>query len=255
MAISLVLAHISALLVAALVLVWALGFRTNFFLISSYAGGATSVTHPDHLYSVLHYLLMVIGFILLAGEGMLAHRREAAQLWLQGAALGFAISGIWAKFKGKNGLLANFYSLHSWIGLLCLLLFAAQWAERFLRFWRKGEGRRARAAPLLPWHVFVGLVAYGLAVAAAECGLAEKLASLQAKHGLSRRSPESTFVNILGLALAILCGVVVFAAVGDGSGSAIVGSNGHRHSSSKLALSHKKDGDDRISESWISPPF
>lgn len=104
MAVSIVvLAHITALLVAALVLVWALAFRTTFLLPSSSGGGATAVTHLDQLYSVngplffspphppscfssfctlhndqnalassqvLHPLLMVIGFILLAGEGI-----------------------------------------------------------------------------------------------------------------------------------------------------------------------------------------
>ena len=59
MAVSIVLSHISALLVAVLVLLWALAFRTTIFLrfySSSVDGGATAtataVAHFDHLYFV-----------------------------------------------------------------------------------------------------------------------------------------------------------------------------------------------------------
>ncbi|XP_008801984.2 probable transmembrane ascorbate ferrireductase 4 [Phoenix dactylifera] len=213
----LALARISGVLVAILVLVWTLSFRTTFLLpISTTSAAATS--QLDHLYSVLHPLLMVIGFILLSGEGILAHRwlsgwsRKWMHLSLQGAALGFGLFGIWAKFKGNDGILANFYSLHSWMGLLCVALFAAQWVVGFLSFWRRGEGRRTRAA-LLPWHVFAGIYTYGLSVATAETGLLEKLTFLHINRGLPRRSPEATLVNALGLALAVLCGLVVLAAV------------------------------------------
>ncbi|THU70887.1 hypothetical protein C4D60_Mb08t29730 [Musa balbisiana] len=232
MAVSIVLSHISALLVAVLVLLWALAFRTTVFLrfySTSVDGGATAtatataVAHFDHLYFVLHTLLMVIGFILFGGEGMLAHRwgvglgwargrRKAAHLWLQGAALGFGVAGVWTKFKGKKGVLANFHSLHSWMGLLCLLLFAAQWTMGFLSFWNRGEGRRARTL-LLPWHIFVGIFTYSLAVATAESGLMEKMAFLHTKHGIPRSSLEFTLINVLGLTLAIHCGLVVFALI------------------------------------------
>ncbi|URE26107.1 B561 family [Musa troglodytarum] len=225
MAVSIVLSHISALLVAVLVLLWALAFRTTIFLrfYSSSVDGAataTAVAEFDHLYFVLHTLLMVIGFILFGGEGILAHRwgvglgwargpRKAAHLWLQGAALGFGVAGLLTKFKGNKGVLANFHSLHSWMGLLCLLLFAAQWTMGFLSFWNRGEGWRARTL-LLPWHVFIGIFTYSLAVATAESGLMEKMAFLHTKHGIPRSSLEFTLINVLGLTLAIHCGLVVF---------------------------------------------
>ncbi|KAK1281182.1 putative transmembrane ascorbate ferrireductase 4 [Acorus gramineus] len=71
---------------------------------------------------VLHPNLMVIGFILVSGEAIMVHRslsgwsrgtRKSVHLGLQGAALGLGLFGIWARFKGTDGIFANFYSLHS----------------------------------------------------------------------------------------------------------------------------------------------
>ncbi|KAL9857663.1 putative ascorbate ferrireductase (transmembrane) [Arabidopsis thaliana] len=110
-------ARLSGLVVAVSVLYWAL-FLPNLGL----------------SYSTLHPLLMVIGFILVSGEAILIHRwlpgsrktKKAVHLWLQGMALASAVFGIWTKFHYQRGVFANFYSLHSWMGLLSVSLFAAQ---------------------------------------------------------------------------------------------------------------------------------
>jgi hypothetical protein len=52
--------------------------------------------------------------------------KKSVHLCLQGVALASGIFGIWTKFKGEDGIVANFYSLHSWMGLLCISLFGAQ---------------------------------------------------------------------------------------------------------------------------------
>ncbi|KAG0465644.1 hypothetical protein HPP92_019808 [Vanilla planifolia] len=219
----LIVARLWGFVVAGLVLVWALFFKTSFLPRPSGAGGGDgdAVSHLDHIYSALHPLLMVVGFILLSGEAILVHRRfacwsrstrKSVHLLLQALALGFGLFGVWAKFRGNEGIVANFYSLHSWIGLACLALFAYQWAAGFSTFWHKAEGRRTRST-VLPRHVGIGLYTFGLAVAAAETGLQEKLTFLQSHHGLGLRSPESAFINSLGIALALLAGVVVLAAV------------------------------------------
>ncbi|PON87028.1 Cytochrome b561 and DOMON domain-containing protein [Trema orientale] len=207
-------ARITGLLVAVLVIFWALAFNTSFLPHSATA------SNEDLIYSVLHPLLMVIGFILISGEAILVHRwlpgstnlKKSVHLCLQGLALACGIFGIWTKFQGENGIVANFYSLHSWMGLICMSLFCAQWMMGFLSFWHKGEVRRVRIK-VLPWHIFVGLYTYGLAVATAETGLLEKLTFLQTKRNLSKRCPESMVVNGLGLGLALLSGVVILAAI------------------------------------------
>lgn len=72
---------------------------------------------------------------------------------------------------------------------------------------------RTIRARVLPWHVFLGLYTYGLAVVTAETGLLEKLTFLQTKGRVLKHSTESMVVNSLGLGLALLGGVVILAAV------------------------------------------
>ncbi|KAG9450075.1 hypothetical protein H6P81_010040 [Aristolochia fimbriata] len=199
-----------AVAVAVLIVVWAFAFQASFVSRSS----------PENsIYSVLHPLLMVIGLIIVSGEAILVYKwlpgsrnfKKSVHLGLQGVALASGIFGIWTKFQGNRGVVANFYSLHSWMGLICVFLFAAQWVVGFVSFWHRGEVRSARFA-VLPWHVFLGLYTYGLAVATAETGLLEKLTFLQTRGRVGRHSPESVVVNCLGLGLALLGGIVILAA-------------------------------------------
>ncbi|KAG8475704.1 hypothetical protein CXB51_032438 [Gossypium anomalum] len=210
----LLFARISGILVAALVLSWALLFKSSFLPHSSLP------SQEDLIYAVLHPLLMVIGFILISGEAILIHRwlpgssnlKKSVHLCLQGVALGCGVFGIWTKFHGQDGIVANFFSLHSWMGLICVSLFGAQWLVGFLSFWHRGEVRTTRAK-VLPWHIFLGLYTYGLAVATAETGLLEKLTFLQSMRTASKHCPESMIVNSLGLGLVLLCGIVILTAV------------------------------------------
>ncbi|KAK3015607.1 hypothetical protein RJ639_005835 [Escallonia herrerae] len=208
----LLFARLSALTVAVLVLTWALHYKISFIPHHS--------SQEDLIYAVLHPVLMVIGFILISGEAILVHRwlpgsrnlKKSVHLCLQGVALSCGIFGIWTKFHGQDGIVANFFSLHSWMGLICVSLFGAQWLIGFLSFWHRGEIRTIRVR-VLPWHVFLGLYTYGLAVVTAETGLLEKLTFLQAKGDVLKRGTESMVVNGLGLGLALLSGIVILAAV------------------------------------------
>ncbi|PPR89183.1 hypothetical protein GOBAR_AA31507 [Gossypium barbadense] len=210
----LLFARISGILVAALVLSWALLFKSSFLPHSSLP------SQEDLIYAVLHPLLMVIGFILISGEAILIHRwlpgsrnlKKSVHLCLQGVALGCGVFGIWTKFHGQDGIVANFFSLHSWMGLICVSLFGAQWLVGFVSFWHRGEVRTIRAK-VLPWHIFLGLYTYGLAVATAETGLLEKSTFLQSRRTVSKHCPESMIVNSLGLGLVLLCGIVILTAV------------------------------------------
>ncbi|KAI3854376.1 hypothetical protein MKW92_006832 [Papaver armeniacum] len=187
-----VFARLSGLLVAALVLVWCLSFRSNFL-------SHTSPTHT-HIYSVLHYLVMVIGFVLISGEAILVHKwcpgsknlKKLVQLTMQGVALASGIFGIWANFHLEKGVLSNFYSLHSWMGLICISLFAAQWLMGLFSFWHQGEERTTRIREA---HI------------------------LRSKEQGSETFPESVVVNSLGLGLALVGGIVILTAVSPGNQS------------------------------------
>ncbi|KAL2546342.1 putative transmembrane ascorbate ferrireductase 4 [Forsythia ovata] len=208
----LLFARLSAFTVGILVLTWALHFKTSFL--------PHTHSQEDLIYALLHPLLMVIGFILISGEAILVHRwlpgsrnlKKSVHLSLQGLALACGVFGIWTIFHGQDGIVANFYSLHSWMGLICMSMFGAQWLVGFVSFWHKGEVRTTRVR-VLPWHVFLGLYTYGLAVVTAETGLLEKLTFLQTKGKVLKRGTESAIVNGLGLGLALLGGVVILVAV------------------------------------------
>ncbi|KAF8095767.1 hypothetical protein N665_0323s0033 [Sinapis alba] len=201
-------ARVLGLVIAVVVVYWFLLLKSTF----APRQGLTSTT--------IHALLMVIGFILVSGEAILIHRwlpgsnktKKAVHLWLQGVALVSAVIGMWTKFRYESGVFFNFYSIHSWMGLLSVSLFAVQWVTGFLSFWHRGEVRETRST-FLPWHVFLGLYTYGLAIATAETGLLVKLTHLQTKRNLPRRCTESVVLNGVGLGLVLLCGIVITAAV------------------------------------------
>ncbi|CAL1392865.1 unnamed protein product [Linum trigynum] len=204
--------RILALTVSALLLYWA-------FVVYSRHSFEHSL-----IYAARHPLLMVIGFILVSGEAILVHRwlpcsrngKKLAHLGLQGVALSCGVFGVWTIFHVRKGIMGNFLSLHSWLGLICISLFAAQWLMGFLSFWYRGEMRTVRASRL-PWHIFLGLYTYTLAVATAETGLMEKLTFREMRRlsdsTASKRSPETMVANGLGLGLALLAGVVILAAI------------------------------------------
>ncbi|KAL1291828.1 hypothetical protein AAHE18_20G228000 [Arachis hypogaea] len=174
----------------------------------------------------VHPVLMVIGLVLINGEGMLAYKtlsgtksfRKTVHLTLQFLSLILSLIGVWAawKFHIDKGI-DNFYSLHSWLGLACLFLFSIQWAAGFVTFWYPGGSRNSRAA-LLPWHVFFGIYIYGLAIATAATGILEKATFLQTNNVISRYSSEALLVNTLGILIVILGGFVILGIVAPSGG-------------------------------------
>ncbi|WOL17545.1 hypothetical protein Cni_G26338 [Canna indica] len=194
---------------ASLVITWAVYFRGGLALVSD---------NKDLIFNV-HPVIMVVGFVLLNGEAILAYKtltgtknfKKAVHLTIQFLALCLGIIGVWAalKFHNDKGI-DNFYSLHSWLGLTCLLLFGIQWGIGFVTFWYPGGSRTSRASLLL-WHVFFGLYIYGLAVLTVATGLLEKATFLQSSSILSHYSNEAFLINFLGILIVFLGGLVVLA--------------------------------------------
>ncbi|MED6184833.1 hypothetical protein PIB30_051283 [Stylosanthes scabra] len=204
--------------VTVLLLIWALHFRGGLALVSD---------NKDLIFNV-HPVLMVIGLVLINGEGMLAYKtlsgtksfKKTVHLTLQFLSLILSLIGVWAawKFHIDKGI-DNFYSLHSWLGLACLFLFSIQWAAGFVTFWYPGGSRNSRAA-LLPWHVFFGMYIYALAIATTVTGILEKLTFLQMNNVISRYSNEALLVNTLGILIVSLGGFVVLGIVAPSAGKA-----------------------------------
>ncbi|AED94343.1 cytochrome b-561 [Arabidopsis thaliana] len=203
-------------IIAALVLTWTVHYR---------GGLALSSDNKDHIFNV-HPVMMVIGLILFNGEAMLAYKsvqgtknlKKLVHLTLQLTAFILSLIGVWAalKFHIDKGI-ENFYSLHSWLGLACLFLFAFQWAAGFVTYWYPGGSRNSRAS-LMPWHVFLGISIYALALVTATTGILEKVTFLQVNQVITRYSTEAMLVNTMGVLILILGGFVILGVVTPVSG-------------------------------------
>ncbi|KAL1194312.1 Transmembrane ascorbate ferrireductase 2 [Cardamine amara subsp. amara] len=198
-------------IIAALVLTWTVHYR---------GGLALSSDNKDLIFNV-HPVMMVIGLILFNGEAMLAYKsvqgtknlKKLVHLTLQFTAFILSLIGVWAalKFHIDKGI-ENFYSLHSWLGLACLFLFAFQWAAAFVTYWYPGGSRNSRAS-LMSLHVFLGIYIYALAIMTATTGILEKLTFLQVNQVITRYSTEAMLVNTTGVLILILGGFVILGVV------------------------------------------
>lgn len=204
------LVHLLGFTGIALMLLWTYSFRGGYGL----SGTAVFNLHP---------LLMFGGFIVLSSEAIVIFKvgtgdrtyKKSVHMTVQLAAIFLALLGIAAayKFHLDNGI-QNFYSLHSWFGLVTIMLYLGQWILGFVAFWQQRVAK-AKRTELLPWHVFVGLGAYTVALATAELGLLEKLTFLQ-KTGASPVGlwdSEAVLVNVIGVVICVYGAVVVLATV------------------------------------------
>ncbi|XP_020239879.1 probable ascorbate-specific transmembrane electron transporter 1 [Cajanus cajan] len=189
-----IFAHLLFIAITTLVLVWLLHFRE---------GVAFKSSNPIKIFN-LHPLLMVIGFILVGGEAIMAYKSvpgkrrsvKVVHLLLHFIALVAGILGIVAVFISKNKAgLPDMYTLHSWLGMSAICLFGLQYILGFFAFFFPGAEKSTRTS-LLPWHKFMGMVIFLLAVSTAEMGLVQYFQDF----GLFR-SQEALILNSTGLLL------------------------------------------------------
>ncbi len=87
------------------------------------------------------------------------------------------IIGLVAVFKSHNtkvaGLKPNLYSLHSWLGLAAVLLFGQNYVMGLLHYTTQHMPLELKKR-YMPYHTYVGEVAYFVAFAAVETGIMEK---------------------------------------------------------------------------------
>lgn len=116
-----------------------------------------------------HPLLMVIGMIYLYGNAILTYRLFPSQAKYKLKLIHASINSIvlilsWIAlysvidFHNKK-YIPNFYSLHSWIGLITIILFNTQFIFGFITFLYPGLSGSYRQM-LLSYHVFAGLAIF-----------------------------------------------------------------------------------------------
>ncbi|MCL4160376.1 UNVERIFIED_CONTAM: hypothetical protein GTU68_001319, partial [Idotea baltica] len=145
---------VSGILTIVLLVVWLNLFR----------GGFAWHSNPKLEFN-WHPLFMVLGLVFLYANALI-----------------FTIIGLQAVFDSHNlnvdaqnnpKPLPNLYSLHSWLGLSVVILFACQWAMGLITFLAPGFRSAIRSA-YLPLHTFFGIAIFVGAVATSLLGLNEK---------------------------------------------------------------------------------
>ncbi|XP_021722631.1 probable ascorbate-specific transmembrane electron transporter 1 [Chenopodium quinoa] len=198
-------AHLLAVAMTTLVLVWLLHFRE----------GLAFRSHIKPQIFNIHPLLMIIGVIEIGGEAIMAYKtipgakrtQKKVHLMLHLVALITGIVGIYAVFKFHKELsIPHLYTFHSWLGISTICLYGLQWILSFITFAFPHSKSTARAA-VAPWHVFGGIVIFLLAICTAVMGLVEKFTFLKLQ-----RTQEALVVNFTGLMIilfSIMVGLVV----------------------------------------------
>ncbi|XP_041011118.1 probable ascorbate-specific transmembrane electron transporter 1 [Juglans microcarpa x Juglans regia] len=127
----------------------------------------------------VHPFLMVLGLIIIGGEAIMAYKivpgdrrtQKGVHLILHLLALTAGILGIVFIFRFHNEIEAkDMQTLHSWMGIITISLYGLQWVLAFFAYCFPG-GEMSRRGTLLPWHTFVGMVIFLLAVTTALTGL------------------------------------------------------------------------------------
>lgn len=170
-----------------------------------------------------HPLLMTLGMIYLYGNGILIYRvfrhERKKKLKLTHAIIMISsflltVIGLKAVFDSHNlkkdadgnpAPIANLYSLHSWMGIITVILFAMQWLGGFITFLFPGLASHLRAS-YMPIHTSFGIMIFVLACSTSLLGITEKL--IFALKTYSKRDPEGVMANWIGV-LIIVFGVLV----------------------------------------------
>lgn len=205
-------AQVTGLLAVVLMAVW----------MGHYRGGFAWQSDPDHQFN-WHPLLMSISLIYLYGNGILLYRvlRTERKKKLKLLHAGVMVTSFFlacialkAVFDSHNlnkaGPIPNLYSLHSWVGIITVILFLLQWFGGLLTFLFPGLASHLRAA-YLPVHVFFGLLIFVLACVTACLGILEKLLfSIKATYG--KGDPEGVLANWIGLLIIAFAVTIVYIA-------------------------------------------
>ncbi|KAK8379541.1 hypothetical protein O3P69_019459 [Scylla paramamosain] len=157
------------------------------------------------LFTKLYTLAQVLGALIYRGFRSERKRKlKVVHAVVMVSALVCAVVGLVAVFKFHDSKgFANMHSLHSWIGLATVILFACQWLAGFLTFLFPGLRSSLRAA-YLPLHQYFGLFIFAGAITSTLLGLSEKAIFVQSVGS------ESVLVNVTGLCVAVFAGLVTY---------------------------------------------
>ncbi|CAD7670223.1 unnamed protein product [Nyctereutes procyonoides] len=168
-----------------------------------------------------HPVFMVVGSVVLYSAASLLYRLPQSWVgpklpWKIGHAmlhlLAFILTvlGLVAVFQlHRRSRITNLYSLHSWLGIVTVFLFACQWFLGFVVFLLPWMSVWLRSL-LKPIHVFFGVIILSLSIASVISGINEKLffSLNNATEPYTNLPSEAIFANSLGM-LVVVFGLLV----------------------------------------------
>jgi len=197
---------------------------TIFILVMSWVGihldGVSWASNPKTEFN-WHPILMTLGMILLYGNSILIYRgfrytrKKALKLThaaIHAGAFFFTVIALIAVFDSHNlakpAPIPNMYSLHSWIGLSAVILFALQYVVGFTSFLFPTFKVNVRET-IMPAHVFFGVLGFVMACGAALLGISEK-AFFSMGMNISSLPSEGLLVNCIGCLIVVYGAIVVY---------------------------------------------
>ncbi|XP_063232925.1 plasma membrane ascorbate-dependent reductase CYBRD1 isoform X2 [Bacillus rossius redtenbacheri] len=189
-----------------LTLFWVLYYRKGF-----------AWTEKPELQFNLHPVLMVAGFVTFSGFSLLLYRicRCCRRIYVKlfhtifhALAIPCVVVGFIAVLDSHNLAnppIANFYSLHSWMGLVTMGLFALQFVVGFFSFLILlccESATAAFRAALVPIHATFGITTFMMAIATCLTGLTEKVFFTLGDY--ATMPEEGIVVNALAMVLVAL---------------------------------------------------
>uniref|UniRef100_A0A5K3F591 Cytochrome b561 domain-containing protein n=1 Tax=Mesocestoides corti TaxID=53468 RepID=A0A5K3F591_MESCO len=163
-----------------------------------------------------HPVFMVLGLIFCFGDAMLIYRvfrflpklpLKAVHAVLMLLSLLFSVVGLKSAFDSHNlRAIPNMYSLHSWIGLVTIILFSLQWVIGLVTFLVPSIPLRLRAT-ILPLHTSMGLFLFCCAIAACISGITEK----NFFGGEYSNLPIASMLsNFMGIFIVVFGGIIFY---------------------------------------------
>ena len=201
----------NALVGLALILTWMLKYRpvTGFGISNS---GQLSNLHVLFMFSFMVSLNMYAVLIYRTHYSQRKQQLKWAHATLTGLTMSMSLLGVAAMYKSHlMANIPNFYSLHSWIGVLTNVIYVSQFSVAFLTFLKPGLSSVELRAKLLPWHRLIGISLVMMAGLAAITGIAEMVIFQDRNtQAYSSFSPITFIANFAGISVLLVTATTVY---------------------------------------------
>lgn len=131
---------------------------------------------------------------------------------IHGLAFIFTVFGLIAVFGSHNYAktpIPNLYSLHSWIGLLAVIIFGLQYVAGFVCYLFPMVKEPLRVS-FMPLHIFFGLLGFTMSIASCLMGMSEKAFFAMPDGEYGKRTSQAILINSIGVLITVYGSLVVY---------------------------------------------